>query len=58
MITLFKTDTIRLIALLERAAITIEKLSIKDRDRNTARMCRRIRTKLNKKRIFTTYCIS
>ena len=43
---LSKTNTATLISLLEKAAITIESLSIKEKDRNVARTCRVMRNKL------------
>ena len=43
---LSKTNTATLISLLEKAAITIESLSIKEKDRNVARKCRVMRNKL------------
>ena len=44
-----KTDTAKLISLLEKAAKAIDALSKKDRDVNIARACRVMRSKIYKK---------
>ena len=49
MITLYKTDILKLIALLERSATTIEGLSQKNRDWETSRLCKVMRKSIIKK---------